>query len=33
LALNDAKRKIEAWRPYYDQVRAHSALKWATPAE
>jgi len=29
----DAKRKIEAWRQYYNEVHPHSALKWATPAE
>jgi putative transposase len=33
LSLDDAKRKIEAWRQYYNEVRPHSALKWATPAE
>ena len=33
LSLDDAKRKIEAWRRYYNEVRPHSALKWATPAE
>lgn len=33
LSLNDAKRKIEAWRRYYNEVRPHSALQWATPAE
>jgi putative transposase len=33
LSLDDAKRKIEAWRQYYNEVRPHSALNWATPAE
>lgn len=33
MSLDDAKRKIEAWRRYYNEVRPHSALGWATPAE
>jgi len=33
LSLEDAKRKIEAWRQYYNEARPHSALGWATPAE
>jgi len=33
LSLDDAKRKIEAWRQYYNEIRPHSALNWATPAE
>jgi len=33
LSLDDAKRKIETWRQYYNEVRPHSALNWATPAE
>lgn len=33
MSLDDAKRKIEAWRKYYNEVRPHSALDWATPAE
>jgi putative transposase len=33
LSLDDAKRKIEAWRRYYNEVRPHTALDWATPAE
>ena len=33
LSLDNARRKIEAWRQYYNEVRPHSALKWATPAE
>jgi putative transposase len=33
LSLDDAKRKIEAWRRYYDEVRPYTALDWATPTE
>ncbi|WP_237577835.1 transposase, partial [Mycetohabitans sp. B6] len=33
LSLEDAKRKIEAWRQYYNEARPHSALQWMTPAE
>ena len=33
LSLDDAKRKIEAWRQYYNEARPHSALAWATPTE
>ena len=33
LSLDDAQRKIEAWRQYYNEARPHSALAWATPAE
>jgi putative transposase len=33
LSLDDAKRKIEAWRRYYNEARPHTALDWATPAE
>ena len=33
LSLDDAKLKIEAWRKYYNEIRPHSALGWATPAE
>jgi len=33
MSLDDAKRKIEAWRKYYNEARPHSALDWATPAE
>ena len=33
LSLEDAKRKIEAWRQYYNEARPHSTLAWATPAE
>jgi putative transposase len=32
-SLADARRKIEAWRQYYNETRPHSALGWATPAE
>ncbi|MCG1040622.1 transposase, partial [Mycetohabitans sp. B7] len=32
-SLEDAKRKIETWRQYYNEVRPHSALQWMTPAE
>jgi putative transposase len=33
LSLDDAQRKIEAWRQGYNEVRPHSALQWMTPAE
>jgi putative transposase len=33
LSLEDARRKIEAWRAFYNEVRPHTALKWLTPAE
>ena len=33
LSLADARRKINEWREYYNEVRPHSALQWATPAE
>ena len=33
LSLEDAKRKIEAWRRYYNEARPHTALDWAKPAE
>lgn len=33
LSLDDARRKIDEWRQYYNEVRPHSALQWATPAE
>ncbi|MFC7519014.1 IS3 family transposase, partial [Herbaspirillum sp. GCM10030257] len=33
LSLEDAQHKIEEWRRYYNEVRPHSALQWATPAE
>ncbi len=33
LSLEDAKRKIETWRQYYNEVRPHWALQWMTPAE
>jgi putative transposase len=42
LSLDDAKTKIEAWRQHYapqevrlgdNEMRPHSALQWATPAE
>jgi putative transposase len=36
LSLEDVKRKIEAWRQYwqyYSEARPHSTLAWATPAE
>jgi putative transposase len=31
--LEDARRKIDEWRQYYNETRPHSALQWATPAE
>ena len=33
LSLEDARRKINEWRQYYNEIRPHSALRWATPAE
>jgi putative transposase len=33
LSLADAQGKIEHWRRYYNEIRPHSALQWATPAE
>ena len=33
LSLDDAKRKIEAWRRYYNEMRPHTALQWQTPEE
>ena len=33
LSLEDARRKIDEWRQYYNEARPHSALQWATPAE
>lgn len=33
LSLDDAQRKIEAWRQDYNEVRLHSALQCMTPAE
>ncbi len=33
LSLDDAQRKIEAWREYYNEARPHSSLEWSTPAE
>ncbi|SCY55283.1 putative transposase [Nitrosospira sp. Nsp13] len=33
LSLEDARRKIDDWRQYYNETRPHSALQWATPAE
>jgi putative transposase len=32
-SLNDARRKIEAWRQDYNQVRPHSSLNYMAPAE
>jgi putative transposase len=32
LSLEDKKGKIEAWRQYYNEMRAHSALQWESPA-
>ena len=33
LSLEDARHKIDEWRQYYNEMRPHSALQWATPAE
>lgn len=32
LSLEDARRKIEEWRQYYNEIRPHSALQWETPS-
>lgn len=32
-SLEEARRKIEVWREYYNEARPHSALQWMTPAE
>lgn len=31
--LNEAKRKIEKWRRYYNEERPHTSLKFKTPME
>ena len=33
MSLEEARRKIEAWRRDYNQVRPHSALEYQTPEE
>lgn len=33
LSLHDAKCKIEEWRIFYNEMRPHSGIGWATPAE
>lgn len=33
LSLVDARSKIEEWRRFYNEVRPHSGIGWATPAE
>lgn len=33
LSLADAQAKIGVWRRGYNEMRPHSALDWATPAE
>jgi putative transposase len=33
LSLDDARRKIDAWRRYYNEARPHTALDWMTPSE
>jgi len=33
LSLDDARRKIDAWRRYYNEARPHAALDWMTPSE
>lgn len=33
LSLDDAQRKIEAWRAFYNEARPHTALNWLTPNE
>ena len=32
-SLADARRKIGAWRIFYNEDRPHTALAWKTPAE
>jgi len=31
--INDAKRKIENWRRYYNEERPHTSLNFKTPKE
>jgi len=31
LSLDNTRRKIEAWRRYYNEARPHTALDWMTP--
>ena len=33
LRLDEARRKIEDWRTAFCEIRPHSSLQWATPAE
>lgn len=33
LSLADARSKIDAWRPDYNECRPHTSLGWLTPAE
>ncbi|VWB24626.1 transposase [Burkholderia aenigmatica] len=33
LSLEDARRKIEVWREYYNEACPHSVLQWMIPAE
>lgn len=33
LSIEDARRKIEEWRRFYNEMRPHSALGWLTPVE
>ena len=33
LSLDDAKRKIEAWREHYNESRPHTALGYVPPRE
>ncbi len=33
LSLDDAKRKIEAWREHYNESRPHTSLGYVPPSE
>ncbi|OWS75427.1 hypothetical protein CBW22_11955 [Pantoea sp. VS1] len=33
MSMEDARRKIGAWRIHYNQSLPHSALGWMTPTE
>ena len=32
LSLDDARRRIEAWRAFYNEIRPDTALNWLTPS-
>ena len=33
LSLDDARRKIEAWREHYNEIRPHTSLGYVPPRE